>query len=271
MAERPADEYGAALDALRARLELEQWFGESHLPLTAARDAGRMMSQIRSRPAAQPPISAAHAKPEVQHPQARRSSPAALEKAAKLAELEQVVLQCARCPLKKTRTNLVFGEGNPDAEIMFVGEAPGRDEDLQGRPFVGKAGQLLTRIIQAMGMRREDVYIANVLKCRPPENRTPNLTEITCCARCVFQQIKIIQPKVVVGLGNIAVKSLLNTDESISTLRGKLHDFDGIKLMPTYHPAFLLRSPAYKSEVWDDMKKVLAYLGKPIPKSRAGG
>jgi len=239
MADSVFSEYAGLLDALRARLEEEKWFGESHLPRGAAAPATKTSGSI------------------------------VMEKAARLADLEKVVQLCARCPLKKTRTNLVFGEGNPAAEIMFVGEAPGHDEDLQGRPFVGKAGQLLTRIIQAMGMQREDVYIANILKCRPPENRTPHLTEITSCARYIFQQINIIKPKVIVGLGNIAVKALLNTDQSISSLRGKLHDFDGMKLMPTYHPAYLLRNPYSKSDVWDDIKKVLAYLGKPIPKSSA--
>ncbi len=269
MADDVLSEYGAVVDALRARLEQEKWFGEAHLPhsvLSAAKKASRKPKE--STPVAPSSERAMTDRSSSAHPPASRTSQ---EKALKLAELENVVRLCAKCPLKKTRTNLVFGEGSADAEIMFIGEAPGRDEDLQGRPFVGKAGQLLTRIIEAMGMRREDVYIANVLKCRPPDNRTPHLTEIACCGRSVFQQINIIQPKVVVALGNIALKTLLNTDTSISALRGKLHDFDGIKLMPTYHPAFLLRSPAFKSEVWDDMKKVLTYLGKPIPKSGSRG
>ncbi|MRR06036.1 MAG: uracil-DNA glycosylase [Deltaproteobacteria bacterium] len=169
---------------------------------------------------------------------------------------------CHRCSLGDTRTNLVFGVGNEQAEIVFVGEAPGRDEDLNGEPFVGEAGQLLTKIILAMGFAREDVYICNVLKCRPPNNRNPLPKEIEACEPFLLRQLQAISPKVIVALGTFAAQTLLHTRAPISQLRGRIHDYHGIPLMPTFHPAFLLRSPAKKREVWDDMKEVLKMLGR---------
>jgi DNA polymerase len=174
--------------------------------------------------------------------------------------------RCTRCPLHATRTNVVFGVGDPRAELLFVGEAPGHDEDIQGQPFVGRAGQLLTRIIEAMGRRREDVYICNVLKCRPPENRNPLPAEVEECSHFLLRQIEIIAPKVIVALGAFAVRVLLETDERVSRLRGRFHDFHGIPVMPTYHPAFLLRNPASKRDVWEDMKLVMAVLSGADPK-----
>jgi uracil-DNA glycosylase family 4 len=167
---------------------------------------------------------------------------------------------CKRCRLCEQRTNIVFGEGNPNAELMFVGEGPGADEDRQGRPFVGKSGQLLTKIIESIGYKREDCYIANVVKCRPPENRTPQPDEIATCEGFLFRQIAIIQPKVIVALGLPSAQTLLKTKRSISSMRGQFQDFQGAKLMPTFHPAYLLRSPDKKREVWEDMKKVRDYL-----------
>jgi len=173
-----------------------------------------------------------------------------------LEELRGEMLACHKCPLGKTRTNLVFGVGNSMAKLMFAGEAPGRDEDLQGEPFVGRAGQLLTKIIEAIGMKRSDVYIANVLKCRPPGNRNPLPEEIDLCMPYLIKQIEIIQPKVLCALGTFAAQTLLSTKAAVGTLRGKFHEYKGIPMMVTYHPAYLLRNPNDKAKVWDDMKKV---------------
>ncbi|MDD4013921.1 MAG: uracil-DNA glycosylase [Candidatus Omnitrophica bacterium] len=179
--------------------------------------------------------------------------------------LRPVVLSCKKCGLSGTRTNVVFGEGNPKARLMFIGEAPGADEDEQGRPFVGRAGQLLTKIIEAMGLSREDVYIANILKCRPPGNRNPLPDEIAVCSPYLMEQIKAIKPEVICALGKFSAQTLLNTETPISKLRGVFHDFYGTKLMPTYHPAYLLRNPAEKKAVWNDMKKIAAELGLKVP------
>lgn len=179
-----------------------------------------------------------------------------------LEELKREMLACHKCPLSKTRTNLVFGVGNSMANLMFVGEAPGRDEDLQGEPFVGRAGQLLTKIIEAIGLNRSDVYIANVLKCRPPGNRNPLPEEIVLCMPYLLKQIEIIQPKVLCALGTFAAQTLLSTKAPVGTLRGKFHDYKGIPMMVTFHPAYLLRNPNDKVKVWEDMKKVRDFLGK---------
>jgi uracil-DNA glycosylase len=171
---------------------------------------------------------------------------------------------CTRCKLHKLgRTQVVFGVGNPDADLMFVGEAPGADEDAQGIPFVGRAGQLLTKIIEAIGLRREDVYIANVIKCRPPGNRNPEQDEVDTCEPFLFRQIDVVRPKVIVALGTFAARTLLRTLDPISRLRGRVYDYRGAKLIPTFHPAYLLRNPASKREVWDDMKKVRDLLKNP--------
>lgn len=175
---------------------------------------------------------------------------------------------CTRCKLHRRRTNIVFGVGNPHADLVFVGEGPGHDEDVQGIPFVGRAGQLLTQMITAMGLSRDDVYIANVVKCRPPENRTPEKDEIATCLPFLFRQLTNINPKVIVSLGSVAAQALLNTNKSISHFRGQWFDFRGAKLMPTYHPAYLLRNPHAKPEVWADLKKVMALLGLTPPKGK---
>ncbi len=169
--------------------------------------------------------------------------------------------QCLRCPLGEFRTNLVFGSGNGKASLVFVGEAPGREEDLAGEPFVGEAGRLLTKIIQAMGFEREQVYICNVLKCRPPGNRNPRPEEIGVCEPFLRRQLRVIGPEVIVALGTFSAQSLLQSREPISRLRGRFHDYHGIALMPTFHPAYLLRNPAMKRHVWDDMQVVMKRLG----------
>jgi DNA polymerase len=171
--------------------------------------------------------------------------------------------ECQRCKLWRTRTNIVFGEGNPQAELMFVGEAPGADEDASGRPFVGRAGQLLTKMIEAIGLKREEVYIANILKSRPPGNRNPEADETAACKPFLLRQIAVIRPKLIVTLGNPATQGLLETKIGITKLRGEFQDYPripGVKVLPTFHPAFLLRSPDKKREAWEDLKKVRAFL-----------
>ena len=167
---------------------------------------------------------------------------------------------CRRCKLAGGRRHIVFGSGSPKAELMFVGEAPGQDEDLQGLPFVGRAGQLLTKIIEAIELRRDDVYIANILKCRPPNNRPPEPDEIAACGGFVERQIEQIRPLVIVALGKFAAQTLLNIETPISRMRGRFFDYRGIPLIPTYHPSYLLRNPSAKREVWEDMKAVRARL-----------
>jgi DNA polymerase len=176
------------------------------------------------------------------------------------ADLETIIADmgdCRRCKLHSHRTQIVFGTGNPRAKLLFVGEAPGRDEDLQGEPFVGQAGQLLNKIIEAIHLRRDQVYIGNVIKCRPPENRNPEPDEILACEPFLIQQIQVIRPRLICALGTFAAQALLKTEEKISSLRGKFYEYQGIPLMPTYHPAYLLRNPNRKREVWEDMKKIM--------------
>jgi len=177
------------------------------------------------------------------------------------SDLERIALACTKCRLAKTRTQVVYGVGNPNADLMFIGEAPGRDEDLQGKPFVGRAGALLTDIIKAMKLTRDDVYIANVIKCRPPENRNPEPDELDACRPFIRRQIDLIKPKVIVTLGRFALQSLMEKGLSITAARGSWLEYDGVKVMPTYHPAYLLRNPAAKKEVRADMKKVMSELG----------
>ena len=180
-----------------------------------------------------------------------------------LKDLRVHIGDCTRCKLHGLgRRQVVFGVGNPEADLMFVGEAPGADEDLQGEPFVGRAGQLLTKIIEAIGLKRSDVYIANVIKCRPPGNRNPEPDEVATCEPFLSRQVDVIRPKVIVALGSFAAKALLRSDAPISRIRGHVFDYrGGAKLIPTFHPAFLLRSPERKRDVWEDMKKVRALLG----------
>src|SRR4051812_16103860 len=181
-----------------------------------------------------------------------------------LGQLEAIALACQKCKLAKSRTQVVYGVGNPNADLMFVGEAPGADEDKQGEPFVGRAGQLLTDIIKAMKLTRDDVYIANVIKCRPPGNRNPEPEEIEACRPFIRRQIELIKPKVIVTLGKFALQSLLERSYSITAARGNWLEYNGIKVMPTFHPAYLLRTPGAKKEVWQDMKQVMAELGIPF-------
>jgi uracil-DNA glycosylase len=178
-----------------------------------------------------------------------------------LPVIQAELVDCTRCKLHRGRTTIVFGDGNANADLMFVGEGPGRDEDIQGLPFVGRAGRLLTQMIEAMGLQRNDVYICNVVKCRPPENRTPEKDEISTCSPFLVRQIEVINPKVIVCLGSVAAQTLLETNRGITHYRGQWLDFQGRKLLATYHPAYLLRNPSAKGEVWKDLQKVMSELG----------
>ena len=195
-------------------------------------------------------------------PDEEPQKPASLIGFGSLTAIRDDLGDCTRCKLHgQGRRQIVFGVGNPSADLMFVGEAPGADEDIQGEPFVGRAGQLLNKIIEAIGLSRADVYIANVIKCRPPGNRNPEPEEVATCQPFLMRQIDLIKPRVIVALGTFAAHALLKTDAPISRLRGKVFDFQGgAQLIPTFHPAFLLRSPDRKRDVWDDMKKVRAIL-----------
>ncbi len=189
--------------------------------------------------------------------------PAPREVRGALPNIEDVRLElgeCRRCALEALRKNIVFGEGNPRARIVFVGEAPGADEDQQGRPFVGRAGQLLTKIIAAMKLNRSDVYICNILKCRPPGNRNPQMEEISACAPFLDKQLAAIAPEVICALGTFAARTLLKTEAPITTLRGRFHSYQGIRVMPTYHPAYLLRNPEAKKHVWEDIQMIMKTL-----------
>jgi uracil-DNA glycosylase family 4 len=186
-----------------------------------------------------------------------------------LLKIREDIGDCKRCKLHKSRNNIVFADGNPKAELIFVGEGPGHDEDIQGLPFVGRAGKLLTQMIEAMGLQRKDVYICNVVKCRPPENRLPEKDEIAECSPFLLRQLDTINPKVIVCLGACAAQTLLETNRGISQFRGQWLDFRGKKLMATYHPAYLLRNPSAKGEVWNDLKKVMALLGLQPRKTKS--
>jgi uracil-DNA glycosylase family 4 len=195
----------------------------------------------------------------LKRPQANISTPAHSKSAAldvSLDDYRRQIERCQKCSLGKTRTKFVFGDGDPGAKLVFVGEAPGSDEDLQGLPFVGKAGQLLTKIIEAINFKRSQVYICNILKCRPPENRNPLPAEIELCEPYLIKQLEIIRPAVICTLGTFASQTLLKTDIPISKLRGKIHYYQNIKLVPTFHPAALLRNPAWKRDTWEDVKLV---------------
>ncbi len=203
-----------------------------------------------SAPLASIPATAVEALPES----------ASSDSAVRLQVIRDEIGDCQRCKLAPTRTNLVFGVGNPQAELVFVGEAPGLDEDKQGEPFVGKAGQLLTRMIEAMGKTRQDVYICNVIKCRPPQNRNPEPDEVQACEGFLQQQLAVLNPRIIVALGKFAAHALCGENTPISRLRGNLRSYQGIPVMPTYHPAYLLRTPDAKRDAWADLQQVMLFL-----------
>ena len=218
-------------------------------------------------PVAQPNI-AETTEPALQMSKAHAAVPPPVltDRASALRLIREEIGDCTRCRLhKQGRKQIVFGVGNPKSDLMFIGEAPGADEDEQGEPFVGRAGQLLNNMIKAMGLRREDVYIANIIKCRPPNNRTPERDECETCSPFLMQQIKVISPKAIVALGAVAAKTLLAVNAPMSELRGHWYDFRGTKLAVTYHPAFLLRDPRQKKEAWKDLQMVMKELGLEAP------
>ncbi len=237
-----------AVDDIKSLLAFYQALGYENLPLTVrvAEKGPQHSMPTKDTDTIMP------ARPVVQ----------AGDKAAQLRELREYVGDCQRCKLSKQRKNIVFGAGNPEARLMFVGEAPGKEEDLQGLPFVGDAGMLLTRLIEKMGLKRDDVYIANIIKCRPPMNRDPEEDEVATCREFIEKQIAIIRPAVIMTLGRIALQSLMNSPRlKITSARGHFLDYQGIPVMPTFHPAYLLRNPQDKMLTWSDAQKVLARLG----------
>lgn len=246
---------------LRGLLEYQRATGVRSLAKGGRAAAPRATVVAEPAPARLSPEAAPAGPPGAERP----SAATGLEAAATLEELRAHIGDCRACKLAGGRRNLVFGVGNPNAELMFAGEGPGHDEDVQGEPFVGRAGQLLTEIItKGMKIRREDVYIANVVKCRPPGNRNPEADEIASCMPFLQRQIGIVRPKVIVALGTFAAQTLLGVRTPIMRLRGEWHEYAGIRLMPTLHPAYLLRNPADKRLVWEDIKKVMAELGLPL-------
>ena len=217
----------------------------------------------RAKPAAEGPAQAKPASTRSIVPAPTACAAGSPEKTAAIGPVRTKALACTKCRLAKERTTVVFGEGSLDAEIAFVGEGPGRDEDESGRPFVGAAGKLLTKIIEAMGKKREEVYICNVVKCRPPMNRPPEPDEAAACSEYLVAQLTTIQPKIIIALGRTAASALLETEAPMSMLRGKTFEWRGMPLTVTFHPAYLLRNPSAKGEVWKDMQRVLEFLKKP--------
>jgi DNA polymerase len=239
------------------------------------------LARARARPPIVPKPALPESKPKPTAPKpatpvpppivAQPTGPSLFEAAEKIVDdtllkIREDLGDCTRCKLHKGRKKLVYGDGNPKAQLVFVGEGPGADEDMQGLPFVGRAGKLLTQMIEAMGLERRDVYICNVVKCRPPENRTPEPEEVATCSPFLLRQLDVIRPKVIVCLGAVAAKTLLNTTRGISQYRGEWLEWRGHKLMATYHPAYLLRNPPAKADVWKDLQKVMAELGLALPR-----
>ena len=239
--------------------------GMDGLPPSERSPAAARVAPVAERSAAPAPAPTAR----ITAPVAREmfSKYPGLEKTESLESLREFIGDCRRCKLWGLRKNLVFGVGNPNAELMFIGEGPGAEEDARGEPFVGRAGQLLTDIIErGMGMTRAEVYICNVIKCRPPDNRNPEPDEVAACEPFMMRQIALVKPRVIVGLGTFAVQAVLKVKTPISRLRGNWHDLSGVRMMPTFHPAYLLRNPAEKRLVWQDVQQVLKELGRPIPR-----
>jgi DNA polymerase len=257
----PQGDLDGPLDYIRAYIEYQKTTGVAWLPRSIGSEPTRSVATAVDEPAtpvAATPLIKAAASPDLFISPAVRS-------AGTLEALRAEIGDCQRCKLCRGRTNIVFGVGNPKAELMFVGEGPGRDEDLQAEPFVGRAGKLLTEIItKGMKLKREDVYIANVVKCRPPENRNPEPDEIAACRPFLERQIQLVAPKVLVALGTFAAQTMLGVRTPISRLRGQWFEYDSIKLMPTLHPAYLLRNPNDKRLVWNDVKLVMQELGLPV-------
>lgn len=252
-------------EVIQPRAAVAQIAREAKRHLAWLRDAGVRDVPPPSAPPARPAQRPA-TPPAVEPPSRTPSKYSPADKGCgspALLAVREELGECQRCKLGRGRTRLVFGVGNPSAELMFVGEGPGADEDRHGEPFVGRAGQLLTKMIEAMGYRREEVYIANVVKCRPPENRNPEPDEMDACEPFLRAQIAAVRPRVLVALGKTAVQALLRETTAISRLRGRWFSYEGVRLMPTFHPAYLLRSPDEKRKAWDDLQLVMKELGKP--------
>jgi DNA polymerase len=252
--------------ALRTYVEYQRELGVAGFPRdaqptpVASRIEGPAVAASAHAPVSQVAARGAEPSPDL-------FAPPEVARAGSLDALREAIGDCRRCKLAPCRTNLVFGVGSPTARLAFVGEAPGRDEDIQGEPFVGRAGQLLTEIItKGMRLRRDDVYICNVIKCRPPENRNPEPDEVASCEPFLIRQLELIKPEVIVALGKFAVQTLLRVKTPISQLRGRWFDYHGIRLMPTFHPAYLLRNPGDKRLVWQDIQQVMQALGMEIPR-----
>jgi uracil-DNA glycosylase len=257
---KPSSELQQLITDTKKQLEHLRVLGVEHIPLNPARVSAP--AQNVKRPGAD---RGTGTKPPTEKPIAlfQDFAPAPEKLTPSTETFEQIhaeIGDCTRCPLHHERTHVVHTEGNRKARLMFVGEAPGADEDAQARPFVGRAGQLLTKIIEAIGLKREDVLIGNVNRCRPPQNRAPMPDEAATCKPFLEREIAVAQPEVIVVLGNTALKNLLDTREGITRARGRFHDYKGIKVMPTFHPAYLLRDPSKKRETWEDLKKVRDYL-----------
>jgi DNA polymerase len=236
---------------IKTLLHFYQSLGFERLPINIERKGSRVQGIKGSRGTVAEPRMPYHV---------RTSEHVSGDKKGALAALREEIGDCRRCKLSQGRTNIVFGEGNPGAVLMFIGEAPGREEDIQARPFVGDAGKLLTRLIEKMGFGRDEVYIGNIIKCRPPQNRDPEEDEIRTCLRFIERQVEIVSPKVIVSLGRISSQTLIGTKIPISKLRGSFLEFKGIPLMPTFHPAYLLRNPRDKWLVWEDALKIMEKL-----------
>jgi uracil-DNA glycosylase len=248
----------------RDELRLLRDLGFTHLdipPGASGEIAGEALARPGSESDSAEDVAAASEALSAVHSEPGGPATGQIVASADLKVLSQIAAGCLRCRLAKGRTQVVFGVGNPTAELMFIGEAPGHDEDVQGKPFVGRAGQLLTDIIRAMKLTRDQVYIANVIKCRPPGNRNPEPDELDACRPFIRRQVALIRPKVIVTLGRFALQSLMEKGYAISAVRGQWLLLEGVKVMPTYHPAYLLRNPAAKKDVWTDMKKVMEELG----------
>lgn len=271
------DKQAAAFNAARERMsgneEAKRLIRDfrGYLEFQSRMGNGRVMPEQSAAPArSAKPAPVAERKTDMEEKSGGKPSPIVIESdlfaggTEGLPEIRDDLGDCSRCKLHSTRKNIVFGEGNPSADIVFVGEGPGRDEDEQGRPFVGRAGKLLDKIIEAMGMKRADVYICNVVKCRPPENRNPETDEVAECEPFLIRQINSVSPRVVVCLGLVAAKALLKIEgsRSLGSLRGVFHTYGNCKLMVTYHPAALLRNPAFKRPLWEDMQAVMAEIKK---------
>ncbi len=258
-----------ALDQLEAYLRYQKLLGVAGLALSRdGWEAFRNLDRSPPNPGLAEPAPIPESTGEVAREGAQPAGEAAPPK-PDLAGLARKAETCTGCALCRTRTKVVFGEGDPRAELMFIGEGPGRDEDLSGKPFVGRAGQLLTKIIKAMGLERDQIYITNVVKCRPPNNRDPKPEESAACREWLNSQLDLIRPRVIVALGKVAAHNLLETEEPISRLRGSFRQFNGIPLMPTFHPSYLLRQAnprGPKKMVWEDMKNVLAKMGREVPR-----